>query len=102
MCITIDSTDDYRRRHAHYRLEQPLQALAASAPLIAIWDDHEVANDQWSGGAQNHGDGGSDEGDFTARQWAAAQAYREWMPIRGLDDAHPFRLQRSFEFGDLS
>eukprot|EP01050_Picozoa_sp_SAG11_P026030 SAG11_NODE_6087_length_1391_cov_1.074303_1_plen_337_part_10 len=90
--------EDYRRRHAQYRLEQPLQALAASAPLIATWDDHEIANDLWSGGAQNHGD--PMEGDFGARQLAATQAYREWMPIRGLDEAHPFRLQRKFEFGD--
>ena len=40
-------------------------------PCVAIWDDHEVANDAWSGGAENHTQG--TEGDWAARQ-AAAQA----------------------------
>jgi hypothetical protein len=30
------------------------QALSASAPLIAVWDDHEITNDPWVGGAQDH------------------------------------------------
>lgn len=92
--------DDYRRRHAHYRLESPLQALSASAALIAVWDDHEMANDAYSSGAQNHG--GEGEGSWNARQLAAATAYREWMPVRGLHTDAPFDLYRSFEFGDLA
>ena len=39
-----------------------LQALHASAPLIAIWDDHEHANNPWRDGAENHNEDGSDEG----------------------------------------
>lgn len=37
----IQVLDDYRRRHALYRRDPGLQALSASAALIAIWDDHE-------------------------------------------------------------
>jgi alkaline phosphatase D len=37
----------YRARHAFYRAERPLQELSASAPLIAVWDDHDLANDAW-------------------------------------------------------
>ena len=40
----IQVLDDYRARHALYRSDPGLQALSASAPLIAIWDDHEFMN----------------------------------------------------------
>lgn len=91
---------DYRLRHGHYRRDASLQNLSASAPLIAIWDDHEVANDQWANGAQNHNESQQDV--YVNRKLAAAQAYREWMPVRGLDEDHPFSLRRSFDFGDLA
>ena len=28
--------------------------LHAVAPMIAVWDDHELANDTWMDGAENH------------------------------------------------
>ena len=49
------------------------------APMIAVWDDHETANDSWVGGAQNHQ--GDKEGDWNHRRAASMQAYREWLPI---------------------
>ncbi|NED01233.1 alkaline phosphatase, partial [Streptomyces sp. SID6648] len=45
---------DYRTRHGRYKTDPDLQALHATAPVVAIWDDHEIANDTWSGGAENH------------------------------------------------
>lgn len=73
--------DDYRRRHALHRRDAHLQSLSAAAPLIAVWDDHESANDPWVGGAQDHNpDEG--EGDWWARKRAAVKAYHEWMPTR--------------------
>ncbi|WP_419994155.1 alkaline phosphatase D family protein [Streptomyces boninensis] len=71
---------DYRTRHATYKGDTDLQALHAAHPIIAIWDDHEFANDAWSGGAENHTPGA--EGDWAARAAAAKQAYFEWMPVR--------------------
>ena len=62
---------DYRTRHGRYKTDPDLQALHATAPVVAIWDDHEFANDAWSGGAENHTEGA--EGAWAARQ-AAAQA----------------------------
>src|SRR5690606_29325276 len=62
---------DYRVRHAHYKTDPDLQALHAKAPVVAIWDDHEFANDTWSGGAENHTEGA--EGAWAARQAAAKQ-----------------------------
>lgn len=93
------SLADYRQRHAQYKSDPDLQAVHAAHPMIAVWDDHEVANDAWMGGAENHND---NEGDWQARKRAAFQAYQEWMPIRpsGLADGTP--LYRDFRFGDLA
>lgn len=86
---------DYRIRHGQYKLDPDLQAAHAAHPVIAIWDDHEVANDTWREGAENHQ---PEEGDFAARARAARQAYREWLPTRQPD---PDVIHRRFAFGDL-
>ena len=92
----ILTLDDYRRRFAHYRRDPDLQAVHLQLPMIAIWDDHEVANNAWQGGAENHDPDA--EGDFAVRKAAAMQAYAEWMPIRDQPDGRCFR---KFAFGDL-
>jgi alkaline phosphatase D len=67
--------------------------------MIAVWDDHEIANDAWRAGAQNHQEG---EGSYAERRVAAARAYREWLPVREEgSDAEP-RLWRSFRVGGLA
>lgn len=90
---------DYRERHAQYKADPASRAMHAAHPLIAIWDDHEVANDSWSGGAENH-DAGS-EGDWQDRKRAALQSYYEWMPVREPTGAGREALLRSFSYGDL-
>lgn len=72
------SLADYRLRYACYRADPDLQKLHQMAPMVALWDDHEITNDSWEGGAQNHQ---SSEGDWNTRRAAAMQAYREWLPI---------------------
>lgn len=72
---------DYRLRHALHRADVDLQALSAEAPLIAVWDDHEIANDPWVGGAVDHNPEHG-EGDWWVRKRAAVRAYHEWMPTR--------------------
>lgn len=90
--------DDYRKRYALYRTDLDLQQAHQRHPFIVIWDDHELANDAWREGAENHQE---DEGDFLARKLAALQAYFEWMPIRpGTNNSH-FNIYRQFEFGNL-
>lgn len=64
-----------------------------------MWDDHEVANDGYGSGAQNHST--ATEGDYNIRRAAALQAYYEWLPIREPDAADPLRIYRSFDFGGL-
>lgn len=94
----IISLADYRERYAQYREDPDLQAAHRQHPFVAIWDDHESANDSWSGGAQNHNPG---EGDWSARKAAASQAWREWMPVREVTGAE-YRLYRQFPLGDLA
>jgi alkaline phosphatase D len=95
----ILSLDDYRARYAQYRSDPDLQALHAALPWICVWDDHEIANDAWQHGAENHTPG--TEGAFAERRAAAVRAYHEWMPTRVPDAGHPERIYREFRFGDL-
>lgn len=92
---------DYRTRYAQYRRDPDLQAAHQQHPFICVWDDHEIANDSWRGGAENHTDpsaAGPNEGPYDERSAAAKQAYAEWMPIRDQLDG---RIFRSFAFGGL-
>ncbi|KUO23012.1 alkaline phosphatase D family protein [Streptomyces dysideae] len=91
---------DYRTRHGKYKTDPDLQALHAKAPVIAIWDDHEMANDAWQGGAENHTEGTEDT--WAARQAAAKQAYFEWMPVRPALAGTTYRRLRFGKLADLS
>lgn len=96
----IIKLDDYRRRYALYRTDKDLQMLHQNVALIAVWDDHELSNDTWKNGAENHDD--KTEGDFNARKLAALQAYFEWMPIRPATTGSPtLNIYRQFKFGNL-
>jgi alkaline phosphatase D len=89
---------DYRTRYSQYRSDSSLQKLHAKVPFITVWDDHEVANDTWKEGAENHNDG---EGDFDQRKEAALQAYFEWLPIRPWSEGNHEEIYRSFNYGNL-
>ncbi|MGW4446167.1 alkaline phosphatase D family protein [Streptomyces sp. NPDC004682] len=91
---------DYRVRHAKYKTDPDLQALHLKAPVVAIWDDHEFADNAWSGGATNHTEGA--EGTWSARQAAAKQAYFEWMPVRPAVAGTTYRRLRFGKLADLS
>ena len=90
---------DYRTRHAQYKRDADLQEVHRQHPMIAIWDDHEVANNSHANGAQNHSEGA--EGAWPARVAAALQAYYEWMPVRVVDAGDLRKNNRSFAYGDL-
>ena len=88
--------EDYRLRYQTYRLDPNLQRIHQMHPMIAVWDDHESANDSWATGAQNHDP--RTEGEWETREANARQVYSEWMPIRG--DAQ--QIYRAFSYGDLA
>ncbi len=101
----IVSLSDYRRRHAQYKTDAGAQAMHATHTFIACWDDHESANNPWTGGAQNHQP--DHEGDWNPRRAASVQAYFEWMPVREPEwlarkGATRAQFWRSYSFGDLA
>jgi len=92
--------NDYRTRYAQYRRDYQLQEAHRLHPWILVWDDHEVANDAFKDGAENHQ---TDEGDWLLRKAAALRAYFEWLPIRDTFGwrEREGRIFRRFRFGDL-
>lgn len=92
------SLADYRKRYALYRSDPDLQAMHAAAPCIAVWDDHEIANDAWRNGAENHS---PEEGDFGERKLAALRAWYEWLPVRPPVSESSEQIYRSFDFAEL-
>lgn len=94
----ILTLSDYRQRYAQYRSDKSLQAAHRQHSFICVWDDHEVSNDAWRDGAENHNDG---EGDWEIRKANAIQAYYEWMPVREPENGDRERLYRRFQIGDL-
>ncbi|MDG0979331.1 MAG: alkaline phosphatase D family protein [Halieaceae bacterium] len=94
----IIALEDYRMRYGLYRTDADLQALHQNHPMIHVWDDHELTNNTWHSGAENHNEG---EGDFATRMAAAKKAYHEWMPIRTRESDQE-TIYRSFEIGNLA
>ena len=88
---------EYRQRYALYHTDADLRALRATTPIIAVWDDHEIANDVWRDGAGGHDP--ATEGSFAERRAAAVQAFHEWLPTR--TGADLLKIYRSFDFGNL-
>lgn len=93
----IVSLADYRVRHGVHKADPDARALHAAHPVVAMWDDHEFADNAWSGGAVNHTPG--TEGAWRERVAAAKQAYFEWMPVRASTEGTTYRRLR---FGDLA
>ncbi|WP_461009803.1 alkaline phosphatase D family protein [Streptomyces capparidis] len=91
---------DYRLRHGTYKTDPELQALHAAVPAIAIWDDHEFADNATSQDAGNHQP--EAEGDWAARVAAAKQAYFEWMPVRPSVAGTTYRGLRYGRLADIS
>ena len=95
----------YRFLYRTYRSDPDLQLLHERFAVIAIWDDHEFAND----GYGVHDTDGPDEADNAdpARRSAASQAWSEYLPADvafdlDSDPLEQIRIYRSFVFGDLA
>ncbi len=97
----IVALEDYRGRHAQYKADPDLQEIHRQHPFIVTWDDHELANNTWKDGAENH-NADKGEGDWFVRRNAAVKAYFEWMPIREGAGARQACIYRTLSFGDLA
>jgi alkaline phosphatase D len=82
---------DYRERYRQYRSDEQLQKAHQLKPFICVWDDHEIANDAYKDGAENHQ---ANEGDFAIRKLSAIQVWHEYLPARVQDNA---KIYRNFE-----
>ena len=91
----IVNLSDYRERYRQYRSDKNLQLLHQKKPFICVWDDHELADNAYRSGAENHQ---PEEGSFDTRKMAAFQAYSEYIPLKTGKDQ---RIYRSFTFGNL-
>lgn len=71
---------DFRALYRQYRLDPHLQQVHQRYAFVAIWDDHEFANDCW----QDHAmlfDGAQGEEEDTPRREAATRAFFEYLPL---------------------
>ena len=97
----LTTLEDYRIRHAQYRLDPDLQAAHASAPLLCVPDDHEVVFNM----AGDHGaNGNNSPKTFLRRRAAAYQAYYEHLPLRrgSMPRGPSMQLYRRLAYGDLA
>ena len=83
---------DYRQRHAQYKADPDSQEVHRQHPFIVVWDDHELTNNTWWGGAENHNpDQG--EGDwYVRRERRRAGVLRVDADSRGRAGAQPAHL----------
>ncbi len=95
----ILNLDDYRTRYSQYRLDPDLRYAHQQYPFVTVWDDHEMANNGWNGGAENHTEG--TEGTWTDRVTAAHKAHDEWIPQRLNDPQNLDKIYRTIRYGDL-
>lgn len=92
------SREDYERRYAQYRSDPDVQALHASHAMINTIDDHELADNAWADGAQEHRE--QEHGPWRRRRDAALAAWRAWLPTSASpEDGLP--IWRAVDLGSL-
>ena len=109
----IITLDDYRNRYGVYKTDPDLQAAHHAAPMVAVWDDHEVDNNY----AGDVGQDGQTTEQIRARRSAGYRAWFEHIPIRLDIPAGPggrpapegtgvrgneVRIYRRFSWGNLA
>lgn len=104
---------DFRTIHRTYRSDPMLQRALERHTLIAIWDDHEIANDRYWDAEESRPRGPDhplDADALTSGIMTAGgiRAWYEYMPARVRYDATStslrdrIRVERSFRFGSLA
>ncbi|HEX6425674.1 MAG TPA: alkaline phosphatase D family protein [Acidimicrobiales bacterium] len=96
----VVTLDDYRTRHRQTRGDADLIALHLRHPVVAIWDDHDIADNAWRHGSKHHDP--NEHGRWEDRLRAAATARQEWVPSRLPDPDDLLTVYRSFAIGDLA
>jgi alkaline phosphatase D len=91
----IIEIDEYRARYRQYRGDEQLQKAHQLKPFICVWDDHEITNDAYTDGAENHD---PSEGDYETRKMNAIQVWHEYLPARVSDNT---KIYRSFDMAGI-
>lgn len=99
-----ETLGDYRFVYRTYKSDPDLQRLHARFAVIAVWDDHEFANDGYREFDTDTAD--EQQNHAPERRRAANQAWAEYLPAQTPFDpaAGPLeqlRLYRQFAFGRL-
>ncbi len=98
-----ESVDEYRGNYSYNFLDAHYRRFSAAVPMMATWDDHEVANNWWPGKdlrrrfMQRKGYSVSSV-DELARH--GRQAFFDYTPMRR-DTADPDRIYRKISYGPL-
>jgi len=97
---------DYRTRHAQYKLDPYLKSFHKNITVITIWDDHEIADDAYKDGSNSHNE--NINGLWKDRATNAIKAYHEWLPTKRHTEFNNMKfdnpeIKRYFklELGDL-
>ncbi len=94
---------DYRTLYKIYRSDADLREAHRLFPFVAIWDDHEFADDCWQDNATHFNEAKGSEAD-PARRHAASQAWFEYQPAdidfdAGASFPDDIQIYRSLRFG---
>jgi len=73
------SKNDWRARHAYYRVDPDFRLMLQSHPLIVVWDNHDIHNSNYT---------------------PAMEVWLEWVPVRENPNDWK-RLYRKIQYGDL-
>ena len=93
----VSTLEGYRARYRQYRADPDLQALHASVPVVAVWDDNDIANNAWRDGNQ-----AGDEGRVWERRKRDGQtAWAEYHPARVKKVGGELQIWRQLRAGGL-
>ena len=95
-CYTLD---DYRERYSQYRRDPDAQAMHEAHAVVATIDDHELADNAWSGGAQEHDP--TEHGPWSDRAHGALRAWEEWTPTMRRPATGTDPIYRRVDVGSL-
>ncbi|MEV5541958.1 alkaline phosphatase D family protein [Saccharopolyspora shandongensis] len=88
--ITVKSLEQYRQRHALYRLDPMLQDMHAHAPFVVIPDNHDAVED-------------GDAARLAQREIGYRALYEHLpLPADALPEGPSMQIFRSFDYGTLA
>jgi len=98
-----ESIAEYRGNYSYNFLDRNYQRFSASVPMMATWDDHEVANNWWPGQQLRRRfmqRKGYDERSVDVLAKNGRRAFFDYTPMRR-DATDPDRIYRKISYGPM-